>query len=82
MKKILPHEIDEFIKGKTTYQQAVKLHGKPLSYKKGVAKWINKTVDGSKWNEQRITATFDADGILQGYSVKNVPVPMAFQGFK
>lgn len=82
MKKTLPHEIEEFTAGKTTYQQAVKLFGKPLSYKKGLAKWINKTVAGTKWNEQRITAEFDHNGILQSYSVKNVPVPMAFQGFK
>lgn len=82
MKKILPHEIDGWVKGETTYKQAVKEFGKPLSYKAGVAKWINKTAAGSKWNEQRITATFGADGILQSYSVKNVPVPMAFQGFR
>ena len=79
---LLPHEIENFEPGVTTYQEAVKEFGRPLSYKKDVAKWVNKTTAGSKWSEQHVTAQFNTDGILQGYTVKYVPVPMFGLGFR
>lgn len=73
MKKILPHEIENFTKGTTTYKQAVKELGKPLAsepHRGGKhCQWTDRQIDGHNWLYRDIHAWFDKAGVLQNYSV-------------
>lgn len=84
---LLPHEIENFERGRTTYQDAVKELGRPPFKAQENAggkhvRWTDRQVSGHHTVYREVDAQFSKDGVLQDYEVNFRPVPMFGLGFR